>query len=406
MSDLFFPKAAFDESLRAQLGDRKLTSRYIVPPFSVLDAKAGYWQDRKRLWLSLGIQSEVGRGTNLLSTGAHSVFDGTSEWSGTRGSKTKIGKVSPGGSPRPAMKLGKNGRTLRGDGKGRELKAQAFSCAGPGGLGKRYDASPYGAYKSSDETSEKIQAAQQGTGTSIFDPVLCELFYRWFCPAGGSVLDPFAGGSVRGIVASVLGLDYTGIDLRQNQVDANNAQAEQIVPDKKPTWIVGDSLDVKKHCKNKLYDGVFSCPPYGALERYCDDPRDLSNMEYDKFMETYSAIIRRSLCLLKDDSFACFVVGDFRDKETHFYKHFPQHTVEAFENAGAMLYNEAILLTAVGSLPLRASFQFDRSRKLGRTHQYVLTFVKGDWRRATEKVVGKIQEEVEDGANDNVEGDA
>lgn len=30
-------------------------------------------------------------------------------------------------------------------------------------------------------------------------PVLCELAYRWFCLAGGLVLDPFAGGSVRGI---------------------------------------------------------------------------------------------------------------------------------------------------------------------------------------------------------------
>jgi hypothetical protein len=33
-----------------------------VPPFSVLDARQGYWQERKRAWLSLGIQSEVGRG--------------------------------------------------------------------------------------------------------------------------------------------------------------------------------------------------------------------------------------------------------------------------------------------------------------------------------------------------------
>ena len=41
-----------------------------------------------------------------------------------------------------------------------------------------------------------------GSGTSIFDPVLCEIAYRWFCPPGGLVLDPFAGGSVRGIIAN------------------------------------------------------------------------------------------------------------------------------------------------------------------------------------------------------------
>jgi hypothetical protein len=32
------------------------------PPFSVLNAREGWWQDRKRAWLSLGIESELGRG--------------------------------------------------------------------------------------------------------------------------------------------------------------------------------------------------------------------------------------------------------------------------------------------------------------------------------------------------------
>jgi DNA modification methylase len=47
---------------------------------------------------------------------------------------------------------------------------------------------------------------------------LCEIAYRWFCPPGGTVLDPFAGGSVRGIVAAKLGRRYFGVDLRAEQV--------------------------------------------------------------------------------------------------------------------------------------------------------------------------------------------
>ena len=35
--------------------------------------------------------------------------------------------------------------------------------------------------------------------TSIFDPVLTEIAYRWFCPSGGKILDAFAGGSVRAL---------------------------------------------------------------------------------------------------------------------------------------------------------------------------------------------------------------
>lgn len=30
--------------------------------------------------------------------------------------------------------------------------------------------------------------------TSIFDPVVCELMYKWFCAENGCILDPFAGG--------------------------------------------------------------------------------------------------------------------------------------------------------------------------------------------------------------------
>lgn len=41
---------------------KSLADRFGVPPFSVLDARQGYWQDRKRSWLALGIQSELGRG--------------------------------------------------------------------------------------------------------------------------------------------------------------------------------------------------------------------------------------------------------------------------------------------------------------------------------------------------------
>ena len=81
---------------------RSLATQFLVPPFSVLDARQGYWQDRKRGWLALGIQSEIGRGggSELRVTGQ--------------------ALAVPGGSPRPAMKL-VNGHTVRGDGRGREL---------------------------------------------------------------------------------------------------------------------------------------------------------------------------------------------------------------------------------------------------------------------------------------------
>lgn len=231
--------------------------------------------------------------------------------------------------------------------------------------------------------------ASTSSGTSIFDPVICEIAYRWFCPPGGVVLDPFAGGSVRGIVASRLGREYVGVELREEQVAANEEQAARIGGDPAPRWITGDSRKVKSLAKGVKADLVFSCPPYWNLEVYSDDPNDLSNLGKGEFLAAHAAIIRDSVAKLRDDRFAVWVIGDVRDADG-FYINLPGHTVEAFEAAGARYYNESILVTAVGSLPIRAGRQFERTRKLGKTHQNVLVFCKGDPRKATE-AVGEVE---------------
>lgn len=220
------------------------------------------------------------------------------------------------------------------------------------------------------------------TGTSIFDPVVCEIAYRWFCPPGGIVLDPFAGGSVRGIVASRLGRRYVGIELRSEQVAANVAQLH-FAAEPSPEWRCGDARDIEKIAPDIECDFVFSCPPYWNLERYSDDASDLSTMAFDDFLGAYRATIAGAMARLRNDRFAVWVIGDVRD-ECGCYVNLPGRTVDAFEAAGTRLYNEAILVTAVGSLPIRAGKQFAASRKLGRTHQSVLVFIKGDPRRATE----------------------
>lgn len=39
-----------------------LADKFGIPPFSVLNAREGWWQNRKRAWLAIGIKSELGRG--------------------------------------------------------------------------------------------------------------------------------------------------------------------------------------------------------------------------------------------------------------------------------------------------------------------------------------------------------
>lgn len=223
---------------------------------------------------------------------------------------------------------------------------------------------------------------ERGGGTSIFDPVLCELIYRWFSPPGGLVLDPFAGGSVRGIVAAKLGRKYVGVDLSARQIEANREQAAAICGENPPLWHIGDSRVIDTICPDIQADLVFSCPPYADLEVYSDDQRDLSTMPYPSFVKAYREIIKKSCAMLKDNRFACFVVGEVRDRKGHYYGFVPD-TINAFSDCGLKFYNEAILVTALGSLPIRVGRQFEAGRKLGKTHQNVLLFVKGDPKKAT-----------------------
>ena len=86
---------------------------------------------------------------------------------------------------------------------------------------------------------------------SIFDPVLCEICYRWFNVESGKIYDCFAGGSVRGIVAEKLGYKYTGIDLRQEQIDANYKNASDLGVE--PIWICDDSRNADKYVEDLLH---------------------------------------------------------------------------------------------------------------------------------------------------------
>ena len=202
------------------------------------------------------------------------------------------------------------------------------------------------------------------------------MMYRWYCPQGGSILDPFAGGSVRGIVANYLGYHYSGIDIRQEQVDSNREQALTILGvDNLPQWYVGDSNIVLDQNWQKQFDLVFTCPPYADLEVYSDLQGDISNMDYDDFIFTFESIMRKACKLLKKGGMAIVVVGEVRNKQGNYYG-FVGDTIKLMQRcAGMGYYNEAILATSLASAALRAGGNM-KSGKLVKVHQNVLMFKK------------------------------
>jgi len=241
-------------------------------------------------------------------------------------------------------------------------------------LGRDYNKSNRGLL---DFLEKLISTRNVYTGTSIFDPVTCELIYTWFCPMGGKILDPFAGGSVRGIVASYIGYEYVGIELREEQVLSNIAQGKTILNNTaQPKWLIGDSNEILDEIQDQDFDIIFSCPPYLDLEVYSNDPRDLSNMDNDSFISAYDSIIEKSCQKLKNGGFAIFVVGDVRDKKTGFYRDFISTTKKAFYKAGLNLYNEAIYLeNGLNTAAARVSTLM-KNLKLVKVHQNILIFKK------------------------------
>lgn len=77
----------------------------------------------------------------------------------------------------------------------------------------------------------------------------------------------------------------------------------------------------------------------------------------------------RSILFDKND---CIIAG------SGVYRSFVPDTIAAFQEAGLHYYNEMILVNNIGSLAMRAGKQFSNSRKIGKQHQNVLVFYKGD----------------------------
>jgi DNA modification methylase len=227
--------------------------------------------------------------------------------------------------------------------------------------------------------------------TSMFDPVLAEFVYRSFIPRGGHVLDPFAGESTKGLVAAKLGLKYTGIELRCEQVEENRRQAETL--GLAPTWIQADSALLSQTIPHaEAFDLVFTSPPYYDLEVYSEDRKDGSAFEsYDVFMQWYADIFQQAAACLKTNRFLVVKVGEIRDKKTGFYRNFVGDTVSCMTNLGLKYYNDAVLVTAAGSAPMRVGQSFPHFRKLVKTHQNLLCFYKGENAKAIPDELGVLK---------------
>jgi hypothetical protein len=208
---------------------------------------------------------------------------------------------------------------------------------------------------------------------SVFPAPLVEwVFLRYGGPAGGRVLDAFAGGPPRALVASIMGYEYHGFEIRQEQIDENLAIIKRLSLDK-VNYHLSDGRFLDGDDTLGTFDIALTCPPYFDLERYSDHPLDLSNFgSYEEFNAGMMFCARSHRRLMKPGAFVCIVVGPFRDKTGELVD-FRAHTVDNFREAGFIFWQEVILSKNFGSAAKRSTNSW-KGLKLVPIHEFLLVF--------------------------------
>lgn len=303
-----------DKEELKETAKRKLSEKFIVPPFSILDTRQGYWQERKRFW------------RELINDNGESRFE-------------SMGSFNP-------------------------------------------------EYKEKNNLQTGFKSI--GQSVSLLDPVLSEIINNWFGLPNSKTFDCFAGDSVFGFVSAYLGNEFTGIELRSEQADLNNIRINSV----KSRYICDDGQNVLKHIEKNSQDLLFSCPPYFNLEVYSDLKNDASNQkEYSDFLKILENAFTDSIKCLKENRFAVIVVGDIRDKKGA-YRRFVDDIKDIFKINNTILYNSLILIEQIGTKAMTVNKSMD-NRKIGKCHQNVLVFFKGDPKKIKE-IYPKIEYASED----------
>ncbi len=206
---------------------------------------------------------------------------------------------------------------------------------------------------------------------SIFNPHLAQMILSAYCPPKAKIYDAFAGGGTRGFIASAMGHEYTGVELRQEEVDRILRQQDEL------------STPFTLYCADSrfypidegIYDFSYSCPPYYNLEVYSDLLGDMSNVEtYEEFLGMLKDSLGITYKGLKDDALCVWVVGNLRRKDGSLI-HFNGDTVRIGQEVGFKLWDELIFWGASDSAVQRSG-QFEANRKSVRVHESIIIFKK------------------------------
>lgn len=215
---------------------------------------------------------------------------------------------------------------------------------------------------------------------------------------GETVLDPFAGVGTTLDACTELGRTGIGIELNPEFASAAREDLADKEGGEDQELIEGDALHMGEWIEPATVNLVLTSPPYGSLLKnltgdfadrwheksdlytipqpkpYSEDPEDLGNMEYTEFL---GALGRAMVCIrtvLAPDSYAVFVVKDFRALDEGVpYVNLHGDVITAAEQAGLLLWDIRIY-NQTRFRPLVCLGYPSRNFYLNIGHSYILVF--------------------------------
>lgn len=218
---------------------------------------------------------------------------------------------------------------------------------------------------------KKMQLLGSKYTTSIFNPHLAQMILSAYCPTKAKIYDAFGGGGTRGFIASAMGHDYTGVEIRSEEVERIKNQQEEL-----KTYFSINCCDSRHFpIEPETFDFSYSCPPYYNLEVYSSVDGDMSNVgTYEEFLSMLKESLEVTYKGLKPGSLCVWVVGNLRRKDGSLI-HFNGDTVKLGEQVGFKLWDELIFWGA-SDIAVQRSGQFVANRKSVRVHEYIIIFKK------------------------------
>lgn len=209
---------------------------------------------------------------------------------------------------------------------------------------------------------------------SIFNPAVASWIINCFAPpAPCLVLDPFAGGGTRAIIAAKAGYNYIGLELRAEEVAAIRERCDRLEIENVEIIQI-DSCSTRWSVTNA--DFLITCPPYWNLEQYNGGAGDISMAPtYKDFLQSIEKCVSNSREALKSGALSAWVIGLHRDKDGSLLA--MHHDLARLHLQNGFKFREEIILHQQNNGAIQRVGNFDKgSKRLVRVHEYVLVFQK------------------------------